>query len=105
MIRANLDIAHLGYVELFTPAFSDSLRFFTELLSMDVVESTGDTAYLRTWDDYELFSLKLTARPQAGIGRVGIRAVNQSALERRTEAIEAHGLGTEWGDGLPGRGP
>jgi catechol 2,3-dioxygenase len=104
MIRTNLDIAHLGYVELFTPAFSDSLRFFTEVLSMDVVESTGDTAYLRTWDDYELFSLKLTARPQAGIGRVGIRAVDQGALERRAEAIEADGRSQGWRDGLPGRG-
>jgi catechol 2,3-dioxygenase len=105
MIRANLDVAHLGYVELLTPVFEDSLRFFTEVLSMDVVEATGDTAYLRTWDDYELFSLKVTASPEAGIGRVGIRAVDQSALERRTEAIAASGLGRAWGDGLPGRGP
>jgi catechol 2,3-dioxygenase len=69
------------------------------------VQTTTDSAYLRTWDDYELFSLMLTARPEAGVGRVGIRAVDQRALERRTEAIEAHGLGRRWGEGLPGRGP
>jgi catechol 2,3-dioxygenase len=103
-IRTNLDIAHLGYVELFTPTFDESLRFFTEVLSMDVVESASDVAYLRTWDDYELFSLKLTARPQAGIGRVGLRAADPDALQRRTEAIEASGLGRGWGEGQPGRG-
>lgn len=103
-IRSNLDIAHLGYVELFTPVFDESLAFFTEVLSMDVVDSTADTAYLRTWDDYELFSLKLTARDQAGIGRIGIRAADEDALQRRIEAIEASGLGRGWGDGLPGRG-
>ncbi|MGH8927795.1 MAG: VOC family protein [Acidimicrobiia bacterium] len=103
-IRSNLDIGHLGYVELFTPTFDESYGFFTDVLSMDVVESTGDTAYLRTWDDYELFSLKLTARTTAGVGRVGLRAVDQDALERRVEAIESHGLGRGWSDGLPGRG-
>ena len=91
-------------MELFTPVFEDSLRFFTVVLSMDVVESTGHTAYLRTWDDYELFSLKLTARDQPGIGRVGIRAVDQDALERRVRAIEAHRGGAGWQEGVPGRG-
>jgi catechol 2,3-dioxygenase len=91
-------------VELFTPVFEESLRFFTDLLSMDVVESTDATAYLRTWDDYELFSLKLTARAEAGIGRVGLRAVEEGALDRRVEAIESSGHGGSWGDGLPGRG-
>lgn len=104
MVRANLDIAHLGYAELITPVFEESLRFFTELLSMDVVGSTGDTAYLRTWDDYELFSLKLTAREEAGIGRVGIRATSQEAMQRRVEAIESSGLGRGWRDGEHGRG-
>ncbi|HEU5113993.1 MAG TPA: catechol 2,3-dioxygenase, partial [Acidimicrobiia bacterium] len=73
-IRSNLDVAHLGYVELFTPTFDESLRFFTDVLSMEVVDSVEDTSYLRAWDDYERFSLKLTARSEAGIGRVGVRA-------------------------------
>jgi catechol 2,3-dioxygenase len=104
-IRTNLDVAHLGYVELFTPTFEDSLRFFTDLLSMDIVESTRGTAYLRTWDDYELFSLKLTASGESGIGRLGLRAADPIALQRRAEAIEEKGLSRGWGDGLPGRGP
>lgn len=103
-IRSNLDIAHLGYVELFTPTFDDSLRFFTDVLSMSVVETAGDTACLRSWDDYELFSLRLTARAEAGIGRVGVRAASEEALERRAEAIESSGLGRGWVDGQPGRG-
>ena len=88
-MRSNRDIAHLGYVELFTPAFDESLRFFTQLLALDVVESTSETAYLRTWDDYEVFSLKLTARADAGIGRVGLRASDQGALQSLVAAIES----------------
>ncbi|HEX2154108.1 MAG TPA: VOC family protein [Acidimicrobiia bacterium] len=103
-MRTNLDISHVGYVELFTPAFEESLRFFIDILSMDTIESASDTAYLRTWDDYERFSLKLTARDQAGIGRVGLRVTDESALQRRVDEIEAAGLGRGWRHGLPGRG-
>ncbi|MGH8913664.1 MAG: VOC family protein [Acidimicrobiia bacterium] len=103
-IRSNLDIAHLGYVELFTPTFDESLRFFTDVLSMDVVESSDGTAYLRSWDDYERFSLKLSARAEPGVGRVGVRTADHAALHDRAEAIEAAGLGRGWVDGQPGRG-
>jgi catechol 2,3-dioxygenase len=103
-VRSNLDIAHLGYVELFTPEFAESLRFFTELLSMEVVGEAGDSVYLRTWDDYEAFSLKLTARDRAGVGSVGVRAASPEALDRRVAEIEGTQLGTGWTDGAPGRG-
>ena len=92
-------------MELFTPRFEESLGFFTEILSMDTVESTSDTAYLRTWDDYELCSLKLTAADQAGVGRVGLRAAGADALQRRVADIESSGMGRGWHDGFPGRGP
>ena len=31
-MRSNRDIAQLGYVELFTPTFEESVRFFTDVL-------------------------------------------------------------------------
>ena len=91
-------------MELFTPSFEQSLRFFTELLSMDVVEADDESACLRTWDDYEVFSLRLAAREEAGVGRVGLRAASPAALQERVEAIEHYGLGGSWGKGLLGRG-
>jgi catechol 2,3-dioxygenase len=85
--------------------FDQSLRFFTDLLSMDIVDSDESTAFLRTWDDYERFSLKLSARAEPGVGCVGVRAVDETALHRRAQAIESAGLGRGWVDGQPGRGP
>lgn len=104
-MRTNLDVAHLGYVELHTPTFEQSLRFFTELSSMHVVETTPSSAYLRAWDDYEMFSLKLTAHDTSGIGAVGLRAASPDALDRRVAAVERAGRGGRWRDGEPGRGP
>ena len=103
-MRSNRDIAQLGYVELYTPTFEESTRFFTDVLSMTPVETSGDSVCLRTWDDYEQFSLRLTARGEAGLGRIGVRAVDEAALRRRVEEIEATGLGKGWVDGQPGRG-
>ena len=77
------DVAHLAYLELLTPEFEKSARFFTQVLGLTLVSTEGDTAYLRTWDDYERHTLKLTGHHTSGIARVGMRAESQEALERR----------------------
>lgn len=102
---SSFDIAHLGNVELYTPKFEESLWFFRDLLAMRVVHEEGDSVYLRTWDEYELYTIKLTAKKDAaGVGRTNVRAINQEALERRVAAIEAAGLGIGWVDGEVGTG-
>lgn len=92
------DLAHLSSVELFTPKFEESLWFFKDLLAMREVARVGDSAYLRCWDEYELYTIKLTASHTNGVGRTLYRAASQEALERRVAAIEATGLGHGWRD-------
>ncbi len=99
------DVAHLANVELFTPEFDRSLWFFRDLLAMRVVAERGDSVYLRTWDEYELYTIKLTPRDRAGVGRTSFRASSADALQRRVAAIEAMGLGDGWVDGEVGTGP
>jgi catechol 2,3-dioxygenase len=99
------DVAHLGYIELLTPDFDKSLWFFTDVLGLTVVSSEGSSAYLRTWDDYERHTVKLTGHSTSGIARAGMRTESAEALERRVKAIEASGLGIGWKDGDPGIGP
>ena len=65
----NFDLAHLGAVELFTPRFEESLRFFRDICAMREVARIGDSAYLRCWDEYQLYTLKLTASDTNGVGR------------------------------------
>lgn len=99
------DVAHLANVELFTPAMGESLRFFRDLLAMRVVDERGDSVFLRTWDEYERYTIKLTASDAAGVGRTSFRASSAQALDRRVEAIRALGLGEGWVDGEVGTGP
>jgi catechol 2,3-dioxygenase len=99
------EVAHLGHIELLTPEPSQSLWFFTDVLGLTENGRDGNSVYLRTWDDYEHHTVKLTAHDTSGIRRVGLRASSQAALEARVRAIEAAGLGIGWKDGDPGIGP
>jgi catechol 2,3-dioxygenase len=101
----SFDTAHIGSVELLTPAFEKSLWFFRDLLAMRVVSESDGSVFLRTWDEYELYTIKLTASDAAGVGRTTFRATSAQALERRVAAIDATGLGEGWVDGEVGTGP
>ncbi|EWM18909.1 VOC family protein [Kutzneria sp. 744] len=76
------DVAHLGHVELLTPEPERSLWFFTELMGLTENGSDGDSVFLRTWDDYEQYSLVLTASDTSGIRRTALRASSREALDR-----------------------
>lgn len=99
-----LDVAHLGRMELLTPKLDRSLWYFRDLLGMEVVQTEGDSVYLRAYGDYAKTTFKLTAAPQAGPGVISWRCISPQALERRVKAIEAAGLGIGWKDGDCGRG-
>ena len=49
----------------------------------------GDSVYLRGWDDYERYCLKLTGSKTSGLGHAAFRARSPQALERRVEALKA----------------
>ena len=99
------DIAHLAHAELLTPEPEKSLWFFTEILGLTENGRSGDSVYLRTWDDYEHHSLKLTAHTTSGLRRTGLRASSPEALKRRVADVEAAGLGIGWQEGDLGVGP
>ena len=91
-----LDVAHLGRLELLTPTPEKSLDFFVNVLGMTESGRSGDSVYLRGWDDYERYSLKLTASNTSGLGHAAFRARSPQALQRRVAALEAAGAGVGW---------
>jgi catechol 2,3-dioxygenase len=99
------EIAHVAHVELLTPEPDKSLWFFTRVMGLTENGTEGDSVYLRTWDDYEHHTLKLTAHHTSGIRRTGMRVSSQDALDRLVRSIKDTGLGIGWRDGDPGIGP
>jgi catechol 2,3-dioxygenase len=98
------DVAHLGSVELLTPAPERSLWYFRDVLGMEVIHSAGPSSYLRGYGDYAVSTLKLTEHEHPGVGVVSWRTTSPAALERRAKAIQALGLGLGWTNGEFGRG-
>jgi catechol 2,3-dioxygenase len=99
------DLAHLGPVELLTPKGEESVRFFVDVMGMEIEAQRGQSYYLRGWGDYQRWSLKLTESDTCGMACLGLRAWDPDALQRRVAAVEATGLGEGWNDGDLGRGP
>ena len=101
----NMDLAHLGHVEILTPKLDESLKFFTTVFGMTESGRNGESVYLRGWDDYERSTLKLTASNTTGLVHTAFRARSAEALERRVAALKdsAHHVG--WIDGDIGHGP
>ncbi len=99
-----LDIAHLGHLELLTPKFEQSRKFFIDVMGMTQSGEKGDSVYLRGWDDYERYSLKLTASKTSGMAHVAFRTRTPQALERRAAALKGSGFDVGWSDGDLGHG-
>ena len=85
------DIAHLGHLEILTPKFDESARFFIDVMGMTQSGEKGDSIYLRAFDDYERYSLKLTAAKTSGLGHAAYRCRSPQALERRAAALKGSG--------------
>jgi catechol 2,3 dioxygenase len=98
------DIAHLGHVEIFTPKFEESRKFFIDVMGMTQSGEKGDSVYLRGWDDYERYSLKLTASNTSGLGHAAFRTRSPQALERRAATLKGSGFDIGWSDGDLGHG-
>ena len=100
-----MDVAHLGHLELLTSKPEDSLRFFVDVLGMTVSGRRGDSVYLRAWDDYECYSLQLTAARESGLGHAAFRARSPQALARRVAALKRSGRPIGSHEGEFGHGP
>jgi catechol 2,3-dioxygenase len=90
------ELAHVGSVELLTPTFEESRRFFVDLMSMDEVGTRGDSLYLHAWDDYERFTIKLTNSDTSGVGRTYIRASSPEALTHKVTQLDFRGIEGRW---------
>jgi catechol 2,3-dioxygenase len=98
-------VAHLAHVELMTPVLDESAAFFADYLGMTETGRSGDSVFLRAWDDYEQTTVKLTSRDVPGPGRTNLRAAAPEALTALVASIESSGGRGTWVDGDPGYGP
>ena len=90
-----MDVAHLGHLELLTPRRQD-LRFFVDVMGMTESGRAGKSVYLRGWDDYERYSLKLTASKTSGLGHAAFRARSPAGARAAGRGAGGGGRGIGW---------
>ncbi|RMF76221.1 MAG: catechol 2,3-dioxygenase [Chloroflexi bacterium] len=99
------DVAQLVSVALFSPKPDETVRFFHDFLGMEISHQEGQAVYLRAYEDFYQYTMKVVEAPQAGMEAVTWRAASPQALERRVQALEAAGLGLGWVEDDYAHGP
>ena len=90
------DLAQLVSVALYSPKPDETVAFFHDMLGMEISHREGQSVYMRAYEDFYQYTLKITEAKAAGMEEVTWRASSAEALEKVTRQIEASGLGTGW---------
>ncbi len=92
----NTDIAQLVSVALYSPRPAETVAFFHDMLGLEISHSEGQSVYLRAYEDFYQYTLKITEAARPGLEEVTWRASSSEALERVVQRIEPTGLGIGW---------
>ncbi|WP_420594563.1 catechol 2,3-dioxygenase [Deinococcus sp.] len=98
------DVHQLAHVEILSPKPDETVRFFKDLLGMQESARSGQSVYLRAYEDWYHHTLKVTEAKKPGLGHLAWRTSSQAALERRVRVLEGTGLGKGWSEGDLGHG-
>jgi len=92
----NTDIAQLVSVALYSPKPDETVAFFHDMLGREISHREGQSVYLRAYEDYYQYTLKITESKEAGLEEVTWRASSPDALDTLAARIEPTGLGVGW---------
>lgn len=86
-------ILRLGHVDMGVRDLAEARAFYVEVLGMVEVETVGRRLYLRASEEFDLWSLSLTERPEGGcLGYMAFRLEDPDDLEVIARLHEGLGL-------------
>lgn len=91
-----LDTAQLVSVALYSPKPDETVQFFYEMLGMEISHREGQSVYMRAYEDFYQYSLKITERDQPGLEEITWRAKSPEALNRIANGLKDGGTGIGW---------
>ena len=98
-------ISQLAHVEVVTPRLEESLRFYRDVLGLEVSGQHGQSVYLRGWGEFFFHSLQLTEGPAPAVAHSAWRTEGPEELKEAVARIERAGAGLGWRDADIGQGP
>ena len=100
----NKILSQLASVEILTPKIDDTLWFFKDILGLHEVGRKGRSVYLRGWEDWYSYSLKVTESDTSGVNEITWRTYSEQDLIDAVKIIDSRGLGLGWDQGEPDMG-
>src|SRR5258708_34766819 len=86
-----LDTAQLVSVALYSPKPDETVQFFYEMLGMEISHREGQSVYMRGYEDFYQYSLKITEHEQPGLEEITWRARSPEALHRIVKSLKDTG--------------
>jgi len=97
-------LSHLSHVRLAAPDVEASVLFYGRELGLREIYRDEGSVYLRTSDDYYLFSLAIERGPEPALVSLGWRTVSEAALDEAAARVRASGVEGHWRQPSFGRG-
>ncbi len=96
-------LSQLAHVEIISPNPDESLRWFVDVLGLEVTAQEGQSAYLRGWGEWLHSSLIVTEGAHPALGHIGWRTYGPGDVDTIAERIDPE-LADGWVDASPGHG-
>lgn len=92
-----MGIMRIGHASLKVMDMAAAIKHYENVIGMKVVHTdAAGNVYLKCWDEWDKFSIILTADDRAGMNHVAYKVQKDSDLEALQARIEAYGIKTEF---------
>lgn len=97
-------LSQLQFLEIGSPDPAASVSFYRDKFGLTVVDEIDGSTYLRSWGDYQRFSLVISPADETSLIRMVFRAASAEALEEAAARVEGAGQTGQWSEGGVGHG-
>ncbi|KGJ79639.1 hypothetical protein GY21_04740 [Cryobacterium roopkundense] len=97
-------LSHLLHVRLAAADVAASVAFYRQRLGMHEAHRDASAVYLRTSDDYYLYSLVIERGPEPALVSMAWRTVSDASLTEAAHRVEAAGVQGRWHERSFGHG-
>jgi catechol 2,3-dioxygenase len=87
-----MGIMRIGKVELKVLDLNKSVDYYTNIIGLEETGRSGDSVYLKAWDEYDHHSLILTQADSPGIKHFAFKVTSEDDLSYYEHKIEQFGL-------------
>jgi len=92
-----MSVLRIGHMKLRVMDMNAAIRHYEQVLGMKQIhKDTNGDVYLKCWDEWDKYSLILTASDRAGMDHVAYKVRTEADLDAYQKRISEWGIATQW---------